>query len=376
MITYLNWGIHHWAIYTVTAVTIAYFSFRKDQLILADTPLRYLFPKEYNLEVFYHSVNFIAIVAIALGIVASLGQGILQLLSGLKEVGISFEDRDTAILLILFVLAFSYIGSALTGVSKGIKILSNINIFVCVLLMIYVLFSGPFHYIMGLFVTTLGEYMVTLLPMGLELYSTPSQEGASWVHNWTITYYLWCIAWGPFVGTFLARISRGRTIKEFMLGVLLVPTLFTILWFSTFGGAAIYMDSVLGTNLSEIALNDTQATTYAFLKQLPLSEITIVITIFLCFIFLVTSADSACFVMAMLSSKGAEDPAVAQKVFWGMILAVVTGGVLLSGDGDSFAFVRSITVAGAIPYLFIVILQSYALWKSLQNDIFHERVKS
>lgn len=363
VVTLLHWGLHAWAIYCICALAIAYFTFRQQQPMLASSPLQRLWPSE-KLEPLWHLVNLIAVLAVVFGLVASLGQGVTQMYKGVEDVGFTFSSEAQGYIIILLTLTAFYIGSALTGLGKGIKILSDINMITCVALMFFVILLGPTHFILETFATSLGEYTSRFFSMGLNLRHFSGNE--EWTRNWTITYLLWWVAWGPFVGTFVARISRGRTIKEFIIGVLFVPTLFSCLWFSAMGGAAIYMDIFNDTELAAIAQADLPAVTFALLDQLPLSGITSVITLFLVFIFLVTSADSGSYVLGMFTSSGNPSPPTFQKLFWGIMVALVTAGVLLADKG--LGFVRAIAMAGSVPYMFIVMVQCYALWQFLKRD--------
>lgn len=368
VLTHVHWGLHAWAIYAVCALSIAYFTFRHQQPMLASAPLHALWPQKH-LQPLMGLVNLISVLAVVFGLVASLAQGVLQLGNGLDRFS-SGDATTQRYLLILAALAVCYTLSALTGLGKGIKILSDINLMVCTALMLFVLFLGPTHFVMETFATSLGDYLSRFIDLGLNLRHYSGNE--QWAENWTITYFLWWIAWGPFVGVFVARISRGRTIRQFIKGVLFVPTLFSVLWFSTLGGSAIYMHMHGGVALGEITLADMSVTTFALLEQLPLTPITQGVTLLLLFIFLVTSADSGSYVLGMFTSGGPTNPPTFQKLFWGSMVAIVTAGVLLSGK--DITFIRAIAMVGAVPYLFIMMLQSYALWTFLKRDEQMQRI--
>jgi glycine betaine transporter len=362
VLTYVHWGLHAWAIYAVCALSIAYFTFRQQQPMLASAPLQALWPSKRLLPLMA-LVNHIAVLAVVFGLVASLAQGVLQLGNGLER----FSEGNVTTqnyLLILLALTVCFTISALTGLGKGIKILSDINLIACLLLATFVLLLGPTHFVMETFATSLGDYLTRFASLGMNLRHYSGNE--SWTLEWTITYFLWWMAWGPFVGVFVARISRGRTIRQFIFGVLFVPTLFSMLWFSILGGTAIYMQLYGGVPLGELTLKDMSATTFALLEQLPLTGVTQVVTLGLLFIFLVTSADSGSYVLGMFTSAGNPTPPTFQKLFWGGMVAAVTTGVLLSGK--DLAFIRAIAMVGAVPYLFIMMLQSYALWQFLKKE--------
>ncbi|MCH2546495.1 MAG: BCCT family transporter [Alphaproteobacteria bacterium] len=364
VITYVHWGLHAWAIYTLCALTIAYFTFRQQLPMLASSPIAALWPSE-KLKPLMHAINLISVMAVVFGLVSSLAQGVLQMGNGLTLIGLGLENKHVGYMLILGALTACYIASALTGLGKGIKILSDINMVVCISLMLFVIVLGPTHFIMETFATSIGDYLSRFTSLALNLRHYSGNE--EWTQDWTITYFLWWIAWGPFVGVFIARISRGRTIKEFIIGVLFVPTIFSCLWFSALGGAAIYLQMNGVVSLGEMTVEDLSTTTFALLEQLPLTSITHVVTLLLLFIFLVTSADSGSYVLGMFTSDGNTSPPTFQKLFWGIMVALVTAGVLLSGK--DLNFVRAVAMVGAVPYLFIMMLQSYALWRFLKRDI-------
>lgn len=363
VLTYLHWGLHAWAIYAVCALTIAYFTFRKGLPMLASSPLSQLSGK-VRMQPLLEVVNLLAVLAVVFGLVASLSQGVVQMGRGVERLGLAEEGSLGLLLAILAALAICYTASAMSGLGKGIKILSDINMLACVALMCFVLALGPTHFILETFATSIGDYLSRFLSLGLNLRHYSGNE--DWTQDWTINYFLWWTAWGPFVGVFIARISRGRTIKEFITGVLLVPTVFSMLWFSTLGGTAIWIEMQGMVPLGEMTVQDLSITTFVLLEQLPISGITHVVTLFLLFIFLVTSADSGTYVLGMFTSDGDTTPPRFQKLFWGAIIAVVTAGVLALGE--DLMFLRAVAMVGAVPYLFIVMLQCWALWRSLKRE--------
>ncbi|MEM6602612.1 MAG: BCCT family transporter [Pseudomonadota bacterium] len=362
--TYLHWGFHAWAIYGVCALTIAYFSFRHKKPMLASAPISAYWTSP-NLKPLWYLVDMCAVLAVVFGLVSTLCQGVTQMERGVSDIGISTGSGVYNYILILGAITAVFIASAISGLGKGVKTLSNINMFITVLLMVFVLVVGPTHFIMESLVTTVGDYVSRIFSLGLDLRNF--NDGGAWTQDWTITYLLWWIAWGPFVGVFVARISRGRTIRQFILGVLFVPTVFSFVWFSALGGTAIHMDMFMGTDFGAIALNDLSKVTFALLQELPFPALITVTAIFLLFIFLVTSADSGSYVLGMFASNGDQNPQNFQKLFWGMIIAIVTF-IFLVLDHD-IQFMRGLAVIGALPYLFIMIMQCFTLWKFLKKDM-------
>ena len=254
--------------------------------------------------------------------------------------------------------------SAVTGVDKGIKILSNINMLIAIGLMLMVLFVGPTEFILEVFVNTMGDYITRLVPLSFRLFA---YEGLTdWMTGWTLTYLLWWIAWGPFVGIFVARISRGRTIREFCLGVIVVPTLFSILWFSVLGGAGLYIELFGGGGLAGVVFEDVSKALFVFFNYFPGADILIPVAIALVFIFLVTSADSGTFVLAMMTSDGDLNPPLMHKMVWGTLIALITAGTIMS---QSVPVAKAMAIAGALPFSVILLLQVVAFMREIRKEL-------
>ena len=273
-----------------------------------------------------------------------------------------YAFRSTGLLL-EYHCVINYMLSASTGVDKGIKILSNINITIALAIMLFVILFGPTEFILETFVTTIGAYAARLPEMAFKLF--PYEGLTGWSVTWTLTYLIWWLAWGPFVGVFIARISRGRTIREFCAGVILVPTLFSILWFAAFGGAAFYIELFGPGGLSELVAADVTDALFAFFDYFPFSETLSAMAVLLIFIFLVTSADSGTFVLSMMTTNGNLNPPVAHKFVWGILIAAITGATLLSG---SVEVARAMAATGAIPFSAILLLQVVGLMRALRED--------
>ena len=214
------------------------------------------------------------------------------------------------------------------------------------------------------FVATVGDYFSHIVPLSFTLREW--NGGLDWTQKWTLTYFMWWMAWGPFVGVFIARISRGRTIRQFLLGVLLVPAFFSLFWFAVIGGNAVLMAHGGDQALVDAVTQDYSTATYAMLDRMPFASITKVVALFLVFVFLVTSADSGSYVLGMFSAKGAADPPVSLRLFWGVIIAVLLGWTLFTGKG--LAIMRSFVAVGAIPFMFIMVWQSLCLIRRLHRD--------
>jgi glycine betaine transporter len=350
VITNLHWGLHAWAIYGVCALVIAYFTFRRHQDSMISTPIKTLFEGRTAVAM-GRAADVLGVLAVVFGLAGSLSMGTLQVQAGMGSVFGTPATTMTA-LGILGLLFVAYMLSATTGVDKGIKILSNLNMVMAILLMLAILFFGPTSFILETFVSSLGDYIARIPEMSFRLF--PFDGLGSWTSGWTLTYFIWWLAWGPFVGIFIARISRGRTIREFCIGVILVPTLFSVLWFAVFGGAALYIQLFGGGGLTQVVFEDVTRALFVFLDYFPGGVYLGVLAALLIFIFLVTSADSGTFVLAMMTTDGNLNPPVIHKLVWGVLVAVLTAGTLLSG---SIAVAKAMAITGAIPFSVILLLQ-------------------
>jgi glycine betaine transporter len=368
VITNLHWGLHAWSIYAICALVIAYFVFRKDAPSLISTPIRWAFPGRY-INFWANTADVLGVLAVIFGLAGSLSMGTLQVRAGLGEV-FGVEPTTAVSIYILLALAVAFFTSASTGVDKGIKILSNINMVVAIGLMLYILFVGPTRFILETFTTTIGDYFSRLIEISFRLF--PYQGLTDWTAGWTLTYLIWWLAWGPFVGIFIARISRGRTIREFMVGVVLVPTLFSMLWFSTFGGAGFYIELFGPGGLSALVFEDVTKALFALFTYFPLSMLLSITALFLIFIFLVTSADSGVFVVSMMTTNGNLNPPTLHKLIWAVIISAITAATLFTGSID---VAKAMAITGAIPFSLILILQIIAFLRTLREDAAEMRAR-
>jgi glycine betaine transporter len=288
--------------------------------------------------------------------------GTLQVRGGLTQV-FGLESTTTVSLAIMAVLFVAYMLSATTGVDKGIKILSNVNMVVAILLMVVVIAFGPTNFILETFIDSIGGYFSQLPTLAFKLF--PYEGLESWTSGWTLTYMIWWLAWGPFVGIFVARISRGRTVREFCIGVILVPTLFSMLWFAAFGGTAIYIEMFGGGGLSELVFADVTSALFLFLDYFPYGAFLGAVACFLIFIFLVTSADSGTFVLSMMTSDGDLNPPLIHKMVWGSLIAILTVGTLLSG---SITVAKAMAITGALPFSVILLMQIVGFMRAIRSE--------
>ncbi|MEO3435332.1 BCCT family transporter [Inquilinus sp. CAU 1745] len=365
-ITNLHWGLHAWSIYAVCALVIGYFSFRRNAPTMVSTPIAYSLGPLLGPRVtrgVSSVADIIGVLAVVFGMAGSLAMGALMTRSGMNEV-FGTPNNNMMSIIILVVMTVAFIISACTGVDKGIKILSNTNMVMAIAVMLFVIIVGPTTFILDVFITSIGDYLSSIVQLSFRIFSFDG-ELRDWTHGWTLTYLIWWIAWGPFVGIFIARISRGRTIREFCLGVILVPTIFSMLWFAVFGGTGVYIEMFGAGGLSELVFEDVSRALYGFFGYLPWTLVLNTIIVLLVFIFLVTGADSGTFVIAMMTSDGDLNPSTRQKVMWGLIMAAITAGTLLSG---SVEIAKAMAITGAIPYTFIVLLQLVGFLRALREE--------
>ena len=361
VITNLHWGLHAWSIYAVCALVIAYFIFRRDRPGMISTPIRYAF-RGRLIGPLATAADVLGVVAVILGLAGSLALGTLQVRAGLGEV-FGVPATNTVSIAIVAVLGVCFFTSASTGLGQGIKILSNINMVIAILVMLFILFFGPTQFIFQTFTTTLGDYLNNLFTISFRLY--PYEGLTEWTAGWTLTYLIWWLAWGPFVGVFIARISRGRTIREFMLGVVLIPSLFSMFWFATFGGAGFYVELFGPGGLADMVFDDVAKALFALFDYFPLTEVVSTAALLLIFIFLVTSADSGTFVVSMMTSHGDLNPATAQKLAWALVILAITIGTLFTGSVD---VAKTLAVTGAIPFSLVLLLQIVAFLRTLRDE--------
>lgn len=360
-LTNLHWGLHAWATYGICAMVIAYFTFRKNLKPLISTPIEALFPGVGGRRL-GEVANVLGVFAVVFGLAGSMTMGALQIRSGLAElVGTPLNfGMSLAIMGLMFA---TYMTSTSVGVDRGIKLLSNLNMVVAVGIVLYIAALGPTAFIFETFIDSIGTYFTQLPSLAFRL--LPFEGEQNWTANWTLTYLIWWLAWGPFVGIFIARISRGRTIREFTVGVILVPTLFSIFWFSVLGGTGVYVEIFGGGGLAELAFQDVSRALFAFLDFFPFGTFLGFVALFLIFIFLVTSADSGGFVLSMMTSDGNLNPPLPYKLIWGTLVAVLTVATLASG---SVEVAKAMAVTGAVPFSVVLLLQVVGFLRAIREE--------
>ncbi len=356
-ITFFHWGIHAWAIYALAALSIAYVSYRHQRPMLPSAPIT---TRKRRAEL----INSLAIIAVVFGVAGALAQGVLQLSDAVMRLTNTHElPPMTLKLAILAGLAGSFLLSASSGIGYGIRRLSQFNMLLALGLLGFVLLAGPTQFLLhGLF-SGIGDYLQQFVRLSFDM--RPYADTQGWMSDWTVLLFLWWVAWAPFVGVFIARISKGRNLREFILGVMLAPVGFSFIWFALFGGTALHMELVTNPGFGALA-DQPQRTTFALLDALPYAQVTSAIAFLLLFVFLVTSADSGAYVLGMFSHHGAQRPPVKERLFWGGIITLITAASVLTGKGTEFF--KSIAIFGAIPYLFILMAQMVGFWRALRRD--------
>lgn len=362
--SFFHWGFHPWGIYTVVALALAYFKFRRGAPGTISATFYPLLGEKVKGPI-GKTIDIIAVFATVFGVATSLGLGAIQINGGLSYLNNDIPNTTAVQFLIIGVVTVLFMLSAISGLGRGIKWLSNANLLMAVLLMVFVLFAGPTNFLLNFFTATLGSYLQNLPKMSLRL-SPFSAKNASWIQDWTIFYWAWWIAWAPFVGTFIARVSRGRTVREFVIGVLAVPTIFSALWFSIFGGSGIYLEKFKNIDLNKaIDQNGYEVALFAMLSHFPMSTFLSVLAIILISTFFITSADSATFVLGMQTTNGSLNPPNSIKITWGVIQAGAAAVLLWSGGLNAL---QTASIIAAFPFVFILIFMMISLIKAFKEE--------
>ncbi len=357
--SFFHWGLHPWAVYSIVALAIAFFQFRRGGAALISTSLQALpwRPVQRLAGVF----NVLAVIATAFGVAASLGIGALQINSGLQAVfGLPIGTASQVGIIVVTTALF--IASAVTGVARGIKWLSSLNLIVAALLALAIFVLGPTVTIIDTFTNTLGSYLSEFVRMSLRM--TPFRA-SEWVGGWTIFYWAWWISWSPFVGLFIARVSKGRTVREFIVGTVLAPSLAAFIWFSVFGGTALHLEVWQGVPLSEAVKADVSTALFAMFDALPLGGLMSGVATLLVLVFFVTSGDSAVLVLGIMSSGGNANPSRRVKVIWGLLVSGIAISLLLAGGVKA---VQTATIVFALPFTIVIVLMAASLWRGLRED--------
>ncbi len=363
--TMFHWSLHPWAIYATVGLAIAYSVFRKRRSLLISSAFTSLLGKRTVEGPVGRAIDIFAIFATLFGSATSLGLGALQIASGLEIVAGIGPVGNGVLVAIIALLTVLFVLSAVSGISRGIKWLSNINMVLAAALALFVFVVGPTVFILNILPTTAGGYFEQLAFMSARTEAAGGDEVASWLSGWTIFYWAWWVSWTPFVGMFIARISRGRTVRQFVTGVLVAPTLVSLVWFAIFGGLGIDLESK-GIDLGSAATQE--ATLFQALGELPLAQITSVVVMVLVAIFFVSGADAGSIVMGTLSHRGSMRPSRRTVVFWGVATGAVAAIMLLLGGEDALTGLQQVTIIAALPFVVVMIGLAVALTRDLSQD--------
>lgn len=360
VLAFLHWGLHGWAIYALVGLSLAYFAFRRElPLSIRSTLYPLLGDRIYG--PIGHAVDIFAVFGTMFGVVTSLGLGAMQITSGLNYLT-GLPDVLWVQLAIIAVITALAVVSVTLGLDEGIKRLSRWNIWLTIVLLGFIVVLGPTLFILDSFVENLGNYAFALLELS---FWSEAYVDSDWQGDWTIFYWAWWIAWSPFVGTFIARISRGRTINEFIGGVLLIPTGMLFFWFTALGGTAIHMELTGDPGLVQATMDNYGMAIFRLLELFPLSGLITTIVIVMILIWFVTSSDSGSFVIDMLTAGGDVDPPKVQRVFWATTEGLVAAILLLAGGLNAL---QAAAVMAGLPFAVVVFFIVYALYRGLGRD--------
>lgn len=361
-LTFFHWGLHAWSIYAIVALILAFFSYRHGLPLTLRSALYPLIGERIYGPI-GHAIDIFAIIGTVLGIATSLGFGVLQINSGFNYLFDIPVNVTVQVVLIIVATSLATI-SVVSGLDKGIRRLSETTLVLAVILMLLVLTFGPTAFLFKSYIQNTGSYLSEIVNKTFNLYA---YEPTDWIGGWTLFYWGWWISWSPFVGMFIARISRGRTIRQFITGVLLVPTGFTLAWMTVFGNSAIDMILNQGmTGLADVVSADSSLALFYFLEHFPLSSILSLVAVAMVMLFFVTSADSGSMVIDMLASGGNLNTPIWQRVFWASSVGIVAIALLISGGLKAL---QTVTIASALPFSVVLLASMWGLIKALQLDV-------
>lgn len=366
---FFHWGFHPWAMYAVIGLAIGYFAYRKGTGNLVSAAFGPLLGRRAT-EGPGKAIDVIAIFATLFGSATSLGLGALQITGGLDDVFATGESKWLTVVVIA-VLTTCFVLSAVTGIEKGVQFLSNANAIAALLLVFFLFVVGPTVFILSTFTESLGGYLTHLPTMA---FRTGAFGGSEFLNTWTIFYWAWWISWTPFVGMFIARISKGRTIRQFVIYVILVPSVVSFVWFSILAGSAFDLQLSGAKDLGAVLANEgTESALFATLREYPLSTVTVVLAVFLVAIFFITGADSASIVMGMLSQHGEEHPMRWLVIFWGVAQGAVAAVLLFSGG---LGALQTLVIIVAGPFMLVICAMCVSLMKALREEPYESTLPS
>ena len=358
--TFLHWGLHAWGIYALVGMALAFFTFNK-KLPLTISSIFYPLLGNKVYGPWGKAINVLAVVATLFGLATSLGMGVQQVSAGLAHL-FNMPDTITSQVILIVLITFAATASVVAGLSGGVKRLSEINIVIAAVFLLFMIIVGPTLFIFDSFIQNLGEYVQNFFELSTW---TETYQQSNWQNDWTVFYWAWWVSWSPFVGMFIARISRGRTLKEFVLGVLIVPTLLTFLWLSTFGGSAMFLELNSMADIAGAVTDNIATSLYVLLEQFPISGITSTVGVLLVTSFFITSSDSGSLVVDSLTAGGKLDAPVPQRIFWALTEGAVAA-VLLVGGG--LGALQTAAISTGLPFAIILLFVVWSLIKGLREE--------
>lgn len=356
--SFFHWGVSQWSVFAIVGLVIAFLQFKKQKNGLISTALE---PVTGSNPIVKGVIDSLAVIATVMGIATSLGLGVLQMNGGLNIV---FGLRNSVFMqiLIIFVIFIAYMLSSTTGLQRGIRYLSNLNLGLAIGLLVFVFATGPTVFILESFTLAIGDYFSNFIQYSLRL---QPYKGGHWVRDWTIFYWAWAIAWSPFVGAFVARVSRGRTIREYIIGVMVIPPLIACFWIATFGGTTLHSDLTMGTQIASAVNADLTSALFQTFGYLPFTSLASILSILLILTFLVTSADSATYILASMTSFGTLHPTQFAKIVWGVLMSAIAGVLLYAGGLEAL---QTASLIAALPFTIILMLLIFSIMKLLRKE--------
>jgi BCCT family betaine/carnitine transporter len=359
--TMYHWGLHPWAIYAVVGLSLAFFTYNK-QLPLTIRSAFYPILGDRIWGWSGHIIDLLAVLATIFGLATSLGLGAQQASSGLHFLFDIDAGTSTQIGIIVFVTSIA-IFSVIRGMDGGVKLLSNINMLIAFCLLLFVILAGSTLGIFSSFFTTASDYVANIIPLS----NWVDREDKDWFHGWTVFYWAWWVSWSPFVGMFIARISKGRTVREFITAVLLIPTIITIVWMSAFGGSALEQ---VTSGVGQLAngISDVSLAMFQMLENLPLSSITSLLAIILVLVFFITSSDSGSLVIDSITAGGKVDAPVPQRIFWATVEGLIAGVLLFVGGKEALKALQAGSITTGLPFTIVLLVMCISLYKGLKSE--------
>ncbi|WP_243544465.1 BCCT family transporter [Pseudodesulfovibrio tunisiensis] len=368
-LTYFHWGIHPWGIYALVGLSLAFFAYNRG-LPLTIRSIFYPLLGDRIYGFWGNLIDVLSVLATLFGLATSLGLGVKQVSSGLNFLFGVPDTVEVAVILIVVITLLAVVSVA-AGLDKGVKTLSLANMYTAAAFMIFLLAVGPTVYILKAFTQNIGFYIQNLPQLSFWVETFYGAEGSHWQNPWTIFYWGWWISWSPFVGMFIARISKGRTVREFVLGVMIFPTILSFLWMSCFGGSALWLQITGTASLADAVTSNVSTALFVMLQSFPFTKITSFIGILLVSIFFITSSDSGSLVVDHLTSGGKLDSPVAQRIFWALVEGLCAAVLLLGGG---LVALQSASIATGLPFTLVLLVMCYSLYRGLKEESYHARI--